>query len=259
MLLVFLNFAVAERSFNIVGDTFMMDGKPFRYISGAFHYFRQHPENWEMTMRKIANGGLNAVETYIPWNLHEPKKGEFYWEGFADVERWLKLCDKYNLYVILRPGPFICAEWDFGGLPYWLHKEEDIQYRRSDPVYLKHVDEWFAVLLKKLKPYFYLYGGRIIMVQVENEYGSFDACDRSYLQHCVDILREHLGQDVQLFTNDGPDQHCLECGAIVPQAYATVDFHVADPGPYFSLERKWNGGHGPYVNSEYSKDSMGVI
>ena len=251
MFIVLLGLVSCERSFKIVGDSFMLDGKPFQYVSGAFHYFRQHPEDWETTLRKMANGGLTVVETYVPWNLHEPRKGEYYWEGFADVERWLKLCEKYNFYVILRPGPFICAEWDFGGLPYWLHKEEDIKYRRSDPVYLKHVDEWFTVLLAKMKPYLYINGGRIIMVQVENEYGFFDACDQSYLQHIVDFMRNALGPDVQLFTNDGAYEYCLECGTIVPQAYATVDFRVGDPTPHFELERRWNGGHGPYVNSEF--------
>ena len=250
MIALLLAVCHCERSFKIEGDWFMMDGKKFQYVSGAFHYFRQHPENWESTLRKMANGGLSVVETYVPWNLHEPHKGEYYFDGFADIERWLKLVDKYNLYVILRPGPFICGEWDFGGLPYWLHKEKSIQYRRSDPVYLQHVDEWFTVLFDKLKPYFYVNGGRIIMVQVENEYGSFNACDQTYLQHIVDFLRTTLGPDVQLFTTDGPTEQMLQCGTIVPQAYATVDFR-GDPTSPFQLERRWNGGHGPYVNSEF--------
>ena len=104
--------ALCERSFRIEGNDFMMDGQPFHYLAGSFHYFRQDPELWEETIKKMANGGLNAIDTYIAWNVHEPTKGNFVWSGYADVERFLQLCQKYNMYVVLRPGPYICGELD---------------------------------------------------------------------------------------------------------------------------------------------------
>ena len=244
-------FALCERSFKIVGNEFQMDGKPFQYISGSIHYFRQQPSAWDSTIRKLANGGLNCVQTYVAWNLHEPHKGEFNWEGNADLIKFIETCAKYGIYVILRPGPFICAEWDFGGLPYWLLKEEGMVFRSSDEVYLRHVDDWFKVLFAKIKPHMYMNGGNIIMVQIENEYGSYTTCDQAYLKHLADVTRDLLGKDTLLFTTDGPGEGYLKCGSIVSEAYATVDFGCGDPTGGFELERRWNGGSGPYVNSEF--------
>lgn len=109
-----LSFSFCERSFKIVGNEFQMDGKPFQYLSGSFHYFRQNPEYWEETFKKIRHGGCNCIQTYVAWNLHEPKKGQYNFEGMADIERFIELAEKYDLYIILRPGPYICSEWDLG-------------------------------------------------------------------------------------------------------------------------------------------------
>ena len=105
-------------------DTFYLDGSPVQIISGSIHYFRVVPEYWRDRLEKLKAMGCNTVETYIPWNLHEPNKGEFCFEGILDVERFIKLAQELGLYVIIRPSPYICAEWEFGGLPAWLLKEE---------------------------------------------------------------------------------------------------------------------------------------
>lgn len=241
----------SERSFKIVGNEFQMDGQPFRYVSGSFHYFRQQPEYWEENIKKMASGGLNAVQTYVAWNLHEPTKGNYNFKGIADIEKFIEICQKYNMYVILRPGPYICAEWDFGGLPPWLLAENITLFRSSDEVYLRHVDDWFKVLFGRLKKYMYHNGGNIIMVQVENEYGAYIACDQVYLKHLCDLTHELLGEQTLLFTTDQAYDFMVKCGAIPSEAYATVDFGTGnDPKPIFEQQRRWNG-NGPFVNSEY--------
>lgn len=242
---------LCERSFKIVGNEFYLDGKPFRYISGSFHYFRQHPDSWDSTIRKMANGGLNAVQTYVPWNLHEPQKGQFNFDGSADLERFLQTCAKYNMHVILRPGPYICAEWDFGGFPYWLLKEEGIVFRTNNSIYLRHCDDWLSVLYDKVRPYMHHNGGNIIMVQVENEYGSYNHCNKEYMKHLADFARLKLGHQTFLFTTDGPSTGFLRCGTIPDEVFVTVDFGVGDPTTPFANQRKYNNGYGPYVNSEF--------
>ena len=114
ILFALLSIALSSRTFKIVGDHFEMDGEPFTYVSGSFHYFRQEPGpdyvNWENTIKKMANGGLNAIQTYVAWNIHEPRKGEFNFDGIANIDRFLSIAEKYNMYVIFPPGPYICGE-----------------------------------------------------------------------------------------------------------------------------------------------------
>ncbi|OHS97329.1 Beta-galactosidase [Tritrichomonas foetus] len=251
LLSLLVRFAISERSFKIVGNEFQMDGKPFQYISGSFHYFRQNPEYWEENMKKMRHGGCNCVQTYVAWNLHEPKKGVFNFEGMGDIVRWVELAAKYGIYVILRPGPYICGEWELGGYPYWMLKEENMVVRSSNEVYMKHVTDWFTVLFGKLKPHMYHNGGNIILVQIENEYGSYSTCDQEYLGQLADLTEEILGKETQLFTTDGSGEGYLKCGSIISRAYATVDFGAGDPTWAFELERTWNNGAGPYVNSEF--------
>lgn len=254
MILAFLlSVSLCERSFKVVGDEFQMDGKPFRYISGSFHYFRQHPSYWDETMKKMRNGGCNTLQTYVAWNVHEPRKGQYNFEGFGDIEKFIQLAQSNDLYVILRPGPYICAEWDFGGLPYWLYREQGISVRSSNSVFMSHVTTWFTELFTRLKPYMYHNGGNIIMVQIENEFGSYAPLlgDRKYLTKLCDLTEELLGKETQLFTTDGPSSYFLRSGAILGRAYATVDFGTGDPTSNFEEERYWNYGSGPYVNSEF--------
>ena len=254
-LLLLLSLALSERTFKIVDDHFEMDGKPFSYVSGSFHYFRQEPgkdyKNWDNTLKKMAKGGLNAVQTYVPWNLHEPRKGEFNFEGIANVVRFIELAQKNNLYVIFRPGPYICGEWDFGGLPYWLLRIPGIKLRTSDPVYEKHVEDFFSVLLPLVRPYLYQNGGNIIMVQIENEYGFYPACDKVYLKWLLDLNKRLLRDDVVFFTNDGANDDQLKCGTLPEYIYPTVDFGSCDDvSVKFDAQMRY-AKRGPRVNSEF--------
>ena len=246
-------FCLADRTFKIEGDQFLMDGKPFRYISGSFHYFRQLPSQWENTLKKMANGGLNTVQTYVAWNIHEPHKGQYNFDGIANLDNFLTLCEKLNLYVILRPGPFICAEWEFGGLPYWLYREKDLGVlRSSDPVYMKHVSEWFAYLYQNIiKKHMYFNGGNIIMVQLENEYGAYYSCDKDYLQQLADLAHKYLGEQTVLFTVDNNYQFMVKCGTLPDVAHVGIDFGTGvDVSGPMQLMDKYNG-HGPYINPEF--------
>ncbi|XP_055686749.1 beta-galactosidase-like [Lutzomyia longipalpis] len=231
-------------------DTFLLDGKPFRYISGSFHYFRAPRENWRQKLRTMRATGLNAVSTYVEWSLHNPKDNDQYvWSGMADLEHFLDLAVQEDLLVILRPGPYICAERDMGGFPYWLlTKYPKIQLRTFDSDYLREVEKWYGVLMPKMQPYLYGNGGPIIMVQVENEYGSFKACDANYMKWLRDETLKYIQDKALLFTTDGPGM--LACGS-VENVFATIDFGPSKTiSGYWEKLRKFRP-RGPLVNSEY--------
>ncbi|MFG2334926.1 beta-galactosidase [Streptomyces sp. NPDC048604] len=186
----------------IAADGFRLDDRPFRIISGGLHYFRVHPEQWADRLHKARLLGLNTVETYVPWNLHAPRPGEFRLDGGLDLPRFLDLAAAEGLHVLLRPGPYICAEWEGGGLPSWLLADEDIELRSRDPRYLKAVDDYLASLLAAVGPSLATRGGPVIAVQLENEYGAYGD-DSGYLADLAELLHRH-GVDVPLFTCDQP-------------------------------------------------------
>lgn len=200
---------------------FLLDGQPLRILSGAMHYFRVLPQYWRDRLEKMRAFGLNTVETYIAWNLHEPQPGEFRFEGMLDVVKFIQLADEVGLKVIVRPGPYICAEWDFGGLPFWLLKDHAMQVRCAYPPYLDAVDRYFDALLPRLAPLQSTRGGPIIAMQVENEYGSYGN-DKVYLHYLADGMRKR-GIDSFLFTSDGPRDGCLQ-GGTLPGIFKTVNF-----------------------------------
>lgn len=190
---------------------FYLDGNEFRIQSGAFHYFRALPEYWEDILTKIKAAGLNCVETYTCWNMHEPKKGEFNFSGMLDIERFIKTADKVGLKVIMRTGPYICAEWENGGLPSWLLKKEyNVRLRCLTEPYVTHLTDWFRVLLPKLRPYLDSNGGPIIALAVENEYGSYGD-DFGYLKRVEEIYREE-GMDCLYIAADGNKDYHLSTG-----------------------------------------------
>ncbi|XWS12074.1 hypothetical protein CRYUN_Cryun37aG0059200 [Craigia yunnanensis] len=240
--------------FEIAEDMFWKDGKPFQIIGGDLHYFRVLPEYWEDRLLRAKALGLNTIQTYIPWNLHEPEPGKLVFEGIADLVSFLKLCQKLDLLVMLRPGPYICAEWDLGGFPAWLLAiEPDIRLRSSDPAYLKMVEGWWGVLLPKVAPLLYGSGGPIIMVQIENEFGSYGD-DKAYLSQLVKLARENLGEDIILYTTDGGSRETLEKGTIQgDDVFSAVDFTTGDnPWPIFKLQKEFNSpGKSPPLSSEF--------
>lgn len=193
-----------------IKDDFYLNGERFKLISGSIHYFRVPPDYWRDRLVKLKNMGCNTVETYIPWNGHEPHKGKFCFTGLYDVEAFVRLAQSLGLWVILRPSPYICAEWEFGGLPAWLLQQDGMRLRCSDPAYLAHVREYYDVLIPRLVPLQITHGGPVLLMQVENEYGSYGD-DKAYLAALRDMLRER-GVDVPLVTSDGPEHDMLACG-----------------------------------------------
>ncbi|OAY36500.1 beta-galactosidase 17 isoform X2 [Manihot esculenta] len=247
-------FTANARSFEIADDVFWKDGKPFRIIGGDLHYFRILPEYWEDRLLRAKALGLNTIQTYVPWNLHEPQPGNLVFEGIADLVSFLKICQKLDFLVMLRAGPYICAEWDLGGFPAWLLAiEPALKLRSSDPAYLKLVDKWWGILLPKVAHLLYNNGGPIIMVQIENEFGSYGD-DQSYLHHLVKLAREHLGENIVLYTTDGGTRETLEKGTIRGDAvFSAVDFSTGeDPSPIFKLQKEFNApGKSPPLSAEF--------
>ncbi len=204
---------------------FYKDGEEFKVFCGAMHYFRTMPEQWYDRLLKLKCMGFNTVETYCCWNMHEPNEGEFCFEGLCDVEKFLLTAKELGLYVIVRPGPYICGEWEFGGLPAWLLKDESIRLRTLDPIYLEKTERYMKVLLKRLVPHLESNGGNIILMAVENEYGSFGS-SKEYKEWCTELLRKE-GVDVPFITADGGSSLCLN-GGMIDGAIPGVDVGYAD-------------------------------
>ena len=193
-------------------DGFYLDGAPFRFIAGAIHYFRVPRAYWRDRLMKLKACGFNAVETYVAWNAHQPTENEFIYDDMLDLGEFLKTAQELGLYAIVRPGPYICSEWEFGGLPWWLLKDSDIQLRCMNDKYLAAVDRFYDDLIPRLVPMLSTNGGPVLMMQVENEYGSYGD-DIEYLRYIRDGLIRR-GVDVPLFTSDGPTDWMLTGGTL---------------------------------------------
>jgi len=253
-------------TFGIQGNDFIYEGKPIRLLSGAIHYFRVVPEYWEDRLLKLKECGFNTVETYVAWNVHEPKEGEFCFEGIADVERFVRLAGELGLHVIVRPSPYICAEWEFGGLPAWLLEDSNMRLRCFDESYLAKVDAYFDELLPRFEPLLCTNGGPIIAMQIENEYGSYGN-DKQYLGYIRDGMRQR-GMDVLLFTSDGPEDHMLQ-GGMVEGVLETVNFgsraaeafrklrEYQPEGPLMCMEF-WNGWFDHWMEEHQSRPASEV-
>ncbi|MBL0884761.1 glycoside hydrolase family 35 protein [Myceligenerans indicum] len=243
--------------FEIGERDFLLDGEPMQLVSGALHYFRVHPDLWADRIRKARLMGLNAIETYVPWNFHAPSRGEFRTTGRYDLGRFLDLVDAEGLHAVVRPGPYICAEWDGGGLPAWLFAADDgrgaAAVRCADPAFLTAIGEYFGALLPIVAKRQVTAGGPVLAVQVENEYGAYgdDPPERreEYLRALVDLLREYL--DVPLFTVDQANDHHQSRGGL-PELHRMASFGSRSTerlevlrrhqptGPLMSMEF-WNG------------------
>ncbi len=205
------------------GNKFYLNGEEFLIRSGALHYFRTLPEYWEDLLKKFKAAGLNCVETYTCWNLHEPHKGEYDFSGRLDLLRFLKTANDVGLKVILRTGPFICAEFENGGLPAWLLKREyAIKIRCNSEPYITHLRDWFDVILPMVKPYLDENGGPIVALAVENEYGSFGD-DTSYLATIEEIYKSH-GMNCLYIAADGWPRFNLSTGKSGADVVHGLDF-----------------------------------
>lgn len=198
----------------------LRDGVVHRILAGSIHYFRVHPDQWEDRLRRLAAMGANTVDTYIAWNFHERVEGDIRFDGWRDLERFIRLAGEVGLDVFLRPSPYICAEWSNGGLPFWLSGKV-AALRTSDADFLAAVDAWYDELIPRLVPLQAVNGGPIVAIQIENEYGSFGS-DAAYLAHLRDGLRRR-GLVEMLTTADGITGDMIEYGS-VPGAMATFTF-----------------------------------
>ncbi|MEU8921874.1 beta-galactosidase family protein [Kitasatospora sp. NPDC048545] len=227
-------------------DGFVRNGVAHRVVAGALHYFRIHPDLWEDRLRRVRALGVNTVDTYVPWNFHELPDRRVDFTGWRDVARFVRLAGDMGLDVILRPGPYICAEWEFGGLPARLLAVDGLRLRCADPAYLAEVDGWFDAVVPELLPLLASRGGPVVAVQVENEYGSYGD-DTAYLRHLRDGL-ERRGVDCLLFTTDGAHDTMQQGGAL-PGHLATVTFGSRAPERLAVLRR--HQPEGPLTAMEF--------
>ena len=230
--------------------SFMKDGKAFRYFSGEFHYTRVLPEYWQERLQQMKAAGLDAVQTYVFWNVHEPRHGVYDFGGRQNLFRFIDLAHKEGLLVILRVGPYVDAEWDLGGLPSWLLTTENIMLRSADMRWQSYVYEWLDVLLPMVEPYLYRNGGPVILMQFENEYGSFGA-DWEYISNLITFFNDALPKEngLNLFSVDGANFTLLKRGSETG-VFATIDFGVEQNVSEAVGElRKFMPGN-PFVNSE---------
>lgn len=206
----------------IIGEDFYLNGKKIKIISGAIHYFRVVPEYWRDRLEKLKAMGCNTVETYVPWNMHEAFKGKYNFDGILDLKGFIQLAQELGLWVIVRPSPYICAEWEFGGLPGWLLAEDGMKVRSTNEAFIGHVRQYYDELFKIITPLQINYGGPIIMLQIENEYGYYGN-NKRYLKLLQDIMVEN-GAVVPFVTSDGPWGEALEAGMLPGDVLPTANF-----------------------------------
>ena len=245
--LILLSCAVSAQThtFKIGEGDFLLDGKPYRIISGEMHFARIPRECWRDRLHMARAMGLNTVATYVFWNYHEPEKGKYNFKGNADVGEFCRLAQEEGLWVIIRPSPYACAEWEFGGYPWWLLREKNLIVRSRDPQFMEMSRKYFSALGKQLAPLQITHDGPIILVQIENEYGSYDK-DKEYLSQYRDIYRES-GFDVDLYTCDGPSQ--MPAGYL-PGVLPAVN-GLDNVKEIRELINTYNNGHGPYFIAEW--------
>ncbi|HVT12513.1 MAG TPA: beta-galactosidase family protein [Fimbriimonadaceae bacterium] len=235
----------APHSFQLRGDDFLLDGKPFQILSGEMHPARIPVEYWRHRIRMAKAMGCNTIAAYIFWNYQEPQDGKFDFKSTNhDVAKFIKIAQEEGMWVLLRPGPYVCAEWDFGGIPPYLLRYPDLKVRCMDPRYMSAVERYLKRLAAEVRPLQVTHGGPILMVQIENEYGSYGN-DRDYVKRLKQIW-EGNGIDVPFYTADGATPYMLECGSLPGcavgldpgtsnDAYAVAQ--KANPGvPVFSSE-----------------------
>ena len=230
----------------IEGDHFAREGKPYQIISGTIHYPRVTREYWRDRLRKARAMGLNTVETYVFWNLHEPKPGQFDFSGQLDVAAFIRMAQEEGLNVLLRPGPYVCAEWEAGGLPSWLVGDPSVDVRTRDPKFLSATQRYLTRLGKEVADLQATHGGPIIGIQVENEYGSYGH-DKDYMEDIHQaLIRAGLG-DSLFYTSDGADQFPNDA---LPNVLAVINFGPGDAQRDFAKLAQLRP-HQPMMTGEY--------
>ncbi|WP_207423212.1 glycoside hydrolase family 35 protein [Desertivirga brevis] len=240
-----LQAQTSSHTFALADSVFLLDGKPFQMISGEIHYPRVPREAWRARMKMAKAMGLNSIGTYVFWNVHEPEKGKYNFSGNNDIAEFVRIAKEEGLWVVLRPSPYVCAEWEFGGYPYWLQNIKGLEVRGKEPQYLQAYRNYIKEVGKQLAPLQVNHGGNILMVQIENEYGSYGA-DKEYL----DINRKmfiEAGFDGILYTCD--PQAAIKDGHL-PGLLPAIN-GVDDPKKVKSLINENHGGKGPYYIAEW--------
>ena len=239
-------------SFTVKDAQFLLDGQPFQILSGEMHYQRIPRAYWRDRFQMAKAMGLNAVTTYVFWNVHEPRPGLYDFAENKDVAEFIREAQKESLYVILRPGPYVCSEWEFGGYPAWLLKDHSMVVRSRDPKFLDAAGRWLQRLGEELAPLQVGNGGPILLVQVENEYGSFGD-DHAYMEEIRQLLVDAGFTKSVLYTADGPGE--IAAGSLpnlpvginfggydvnaAQKSFATLN-EIRPNGPFFSSEF-WDG------------------
>lgn len=252
--------------FQIKPDGFYLNDEKFTIYAGAMHYFRILPEYWEDRLTKLKLAGFNTVETVLKWNMHEPKQGVFDFEGIADIVKFLQIAQKVGLYAIVRPGPYTCAEWDFGGFPAWLLKDKNMQFRCDNELYMNAVESYFDTVLQVIKPMLISNGGNVIMVQIENEYGSYGN-DKTYLSKLKAIIERYI--NVPLFTSDGDWCNMLSGGGL-DNVYKVLNFGSGAKKAFKCLEpfqkkmplmcgEFWCGWFDHWTEKHHTRTSTAVV
>lgn len=224
---------VSNGSLAFQNRTFYLDGSPLRILSGSLHYFRVVPEYWWDRMRKMKACGLNTLTLYVPWNLHEPYPGKYNFKGILDLRRFINMAHRAGLYVIFRPGPYICSEWDYGGLPPWLLRDPDMKVRTNYHGYQSRVQSYFSRLMSEVSDLQHHKGGPIIAVQVENEFGSYSN-DTGHLLFLKKTLIDNGIREL-FFTSDGYFNYTeglngLDNAPFYTEALPTVNFQDIEQG-----------------------------
>eukprot|EP00013_Stygamoeba_regulata_P005238 CAMPEP_0177628690 /NCGR_PEP_ID=MMETSP0447-20121125/266_1 /TAXON_ID=0 /ORGANISM="Stygamoeba regulata, Strain BSH-02190019" /LENGTH=653 /DNA_ID=CAMNT_0019129955 /DNA_START=118 /DNA_END=2079 /DNA_ORIENTATION=- len=257
-------------TFGIANDQFVATtptgSQPVQLLSGSIHYPRVPRAYWKDRLSRMVSLGLNAVQVYVFWNVHQPTPDTFNFEGDADLQAFLQLAHEVGLMVLLRPGPYVCAEWDWGGLPSWLLRgavgsAPPLRVRTYDDTYIAAVDAFWGELLPRVRPLLFENGGPVVAVQVENEFGSYgdvanNPDDEKYLRHLIDLARQHLGDNVLLYTTDGGTLGNMQRGSLPGSIVYTVgDFGPStDPSGSFAAQKQMNapGLSPPFVSEFYS-------
>lgn len=238
----------APRRFEAAPDGFRLDGRPFVIRSGSMHYPRVPRPYWLDRMRKLRALGLNTVCTYVFWNLHEPRPDAFDFSGNLDLAEYIRTAQRAGLWVILRPGPYVCTEWDFGGFPAWLLAPPAMTVRSTDPRFLAAAGRYLRRVEREIAPLQIDRGGPVILAQVENEYGSYGD-DHAYLEAIRHLMLE-AGFTVPLFTSNGPGQRMLAAGSL-DGLTSVINFGDGDdPASAFAELAKFRAS-GPRMCGEY--------
>lgn len=257
IILLFFSFNTVfsqKGNFEIRDGHFFLNGKPFTVYSGEMHYPRVPSEYWKHRLEMMKAMGLNTVTTYVFWNYHQETPGKWNFSGEKNLQKFIRTAQEVGLYVIIRPGPYVCAEWEFGGYPWWLQKNKDLEIRRDNKAFLEECRKYISQLAKQIVPLQINSGGPVIMVQAENEFGSYVAQrkdipleeHRKYSHKIKDMLLKS-GISVPLFTSDGSS---LFKGGSIEGALPTANGE-GDIAVLKKSINEYNGGKGPYMVAEY--------